>query len=527
MTIKKEKITDRKTYVSYKPYIMTNEWPGQARLNIFSTIEFTKDELCRRMDTLGAVDFIKRLMAVMPVAQINGRLNPWVYTSLHIELGFLVNSRIRKEKNATIEKKEDILDDIFTVTVNFPTCSVVGGTLKKHLVSRQKTFLVDLDEFARLLKVNGWKVSLTDDYNGHTIVKDTIEKGIISNPNLTIGKSISLNNTKELLTVSSYSMHPIMRKCLITSFLETFYPKFVLPDNLQNRQTTLPKEQKAQKLYSEYARLCKKDNLTHTDLDELVYLAEDFIYESTHNESSSYSSSLLYRLQSALDLLGYPLEEISESSLEEIGASVFLQKACISTPFELKKASVLDELKSYRRRFYDKNSNYERHSFLEGAYEEVLNDFEAILNNDKEVTFKKLKDDLAELNYANSKERTNFEDTCVAIAEELYERSTGTFIQLIEDLYNGSYDIALNWPTLQPNFKALGFEANTPEELLETLHLTIKELIIILKKVRSFSLIDKRFDYEILVTYLIDTVNAHLSRRKIAQLKPKNLTENH
>ena len=112
-----QNIKDRQTFVTLTPYMFINKENGRKRKNIFTTIEYTEAELKQKIDTEGAVEFMKRLLSAPLQHKIDTGLVPMANTSIKIDLGYLVDSRLRKEKDVP-HKDITILSDIISITLN-------------------------------------------------------------------------------------------------------------------------------------------------------------------------------------------------------------------------------------------------------------------------------------------------------------------------------------------------------------------------------------------------------------------------
>jgi len=514
-----QNIKDRQTFVTLTPYMFIDKENRRKRINTFTTIEYTEAELKQKIDTEGAVEFVKRLLAVAPQHKIDTDIMPMAVTSIEIELGYLVDSRLRKEKEVT-HKDFTILSDIISITLNFPACSMDDEHEK--YTHRQKTFLVNLDEFIASMRKEGWISNIAD--KADKIVENILEDGFSASPSFKIMKQSQLLSPKDEITLKSHSMHVEMREALIAKFLENFYPNvfFTKDTKYPFRKLTQPGDKTAQNLFVTYRRILGSEGIrektAHTDLDELVYSMQSFIYESTKNETPSYLSSHVHMLLEILNMTGHSIQDLSIETLENAKRELARHILTIETPVEDRYKKTTDELKSYKEKFYNPASHFEEYPKLTRTFQTVLDDFEGILNADDNFTIEKLNEDLEKLN----KEVTSLQPTpidCVRTAETLFSRSKIFLLTSIKYLYDGSYDIALNWSNFKEALESYGIKSiETPRQLMTMTMKWIDNLLLLLKRFKKDSKRENLYDYDILLSYLIRRVDAKLAKTKTLEM---------
>ena len=516
-----QNIKDRQTFVTLTPYMFINKENGRKRKNIFTTIEYTETELKQKIDTEGAVEFMKRLLSAIPQHKIDTGLVPMANTSIKIDLGYLVDSRLRKEKDVP-HKDITILSDIISITLNFPACSIDDEHEK--YTHRQRTFLVNLDEFIASMRKEGWISNIAD--KADKIVENILESGFSTSPSFFIMKQSQLLSPKDEITLKSHSMHVEMREALIAKFLEDFYPNmFFTKDTMYPyRNLTQPADKTAQNLFVTYRRVLGSEGIreetTHTDLDELVYCTQSFIYESTRNETPSYLSSHVHMLLEILNMTGHSIQDLSIETLENARRELARHILTIETPVEDRYKKTIDELKSYKEKFYNPASHFEEYPQLTRAFQAVLDDFKGILNADDNFIIEKLNEDLDKLN----KEVTSLQPTpidCVRTAETLFSRSKIFLLTTIKYLYDGSYDITLNWSNFKEAVESYGIKSiETPRQLMTMTMKWIDNLLLFLKRFKKDSKRENLYDYDILLSYLINRINTKLAKTKKIEMSP-------
>lgn len=516
-----QNIKDRQTFVTLTPYMFINKENGRKRKNIFTTIEYTETELKQKIDTEGAVEFMKRLLSAPLQHKIDTGLVPMANTSIKIDLGYLVDSRLRKEKDVP-HKDITILSDIISITLNFPACSIDDEHEK--YTHRQRTFLVNLDEFIASMRKEGWISNIAD--KADKIVENILESGFSTSPSFFIMKQSQLLSPKDEITLKSHSMHVEMREALIAKFLEDFYPNmFFTKDTMYPyRNLTQPADKTAQNLFVTYRRVLGSEGIreetTHTDLDELVYCTQSFIYESTRNETPSYLSSHVHMLLEILNMTGHSIQDLSIETLENAKRELARHILTIETPVEDRYKKTIDELKSYKEKFYNPASHFEEYPQLTRAFQAVLDDFKGILNADDNFIIEKLNEDLDKLN----KEVTSLQPTpidCVRTAETLFSRSKIFLLTTIKYLYDGSYDITLNWSNFKEALESYGIKSiETPRQLMTMTMKWIDNLLLFLKRFKKDSKRENLYDYDILLSYLINRINTKLAKTKKIEMSP-------
>lgn len=496
------------------PYITAE--PERIRANFLTSIDFTKEELYERLDTEGAVDYINRLISVTPLGKTWETDSFW--TLLNIDLGYLVDSRLRTDKNKKAINEEDILKDIFTVRISFPTCLNTGGVHRYSLTYRQKTFLVDLDEFTKLLEKHGWELTINSEYNVNDILKDVLEKGFDMSPQFSIVKNFRLNSPAIMLTQNSHKLNAETRETFIRQFFEHFYP------NLDLKAPNCKQDQIAKNLCKAMQSIHPRDDsreIGHNELDEIIYLSQEFIEYGVKNETAVYRGSKMFRLLKALEIIGTPIKDLSVLTLESVKTDILFLKISFETPLSEIKDDILSELESFEMRFESEDNG--KYPKLAKIFRKVIKDIRDIFNLKDGVTLKTLEDDIAELNYERSLHQPNWDDNCLGIAEELFERTSYTYIYRAEDLSNGMYDLSLNWNSIKDKFVTLGFDKNlSPLEILSTLYEWVGNLIQILSNFNNQK--NNHYDYDLLTAHLIDCINRHLVKtQKQLKLCDENL----
>lgn len=120
-----------RTFVSYLPYL-EGEKDRRFRANVFTTLDYTVEQIAAAENTDGALAFVERYLS---------ELKPDDKSA--IWLGYLIDSRYRTEKNfKPALEASDILEGLHTVTI--------GGsyaTKTNETNFRRETFVVRLDEF--------------------------------------------------------------------------------------------------------------------------------------------------------------------------------------------------------------------------------------------------------------------------------------------------------------------------------------------------------------------------------------------
>lgn len=315
MSITREHILDningRKKYIQYKPFT-TDNYFKRWNLNIFSSIEFTKEELEKRIDTEGAVDFIRRLYTIAPRTHEDNNC------TFAIDLSYLLDSEIAKNRKRNFCEKKDILTDIFAVTISYPNQLESGNYTEHDSTYRTQTFLVNLDEFIVSLQNYGWSTTIG---NSQAVMEEIIEKGFAGSPVFQITKSNTVNPAFERQTCDSRDIYPETRLALIKAFLLHYYPDL----HLSSQEIGTPKRKQdlaEKKLITYYRRFVEKAEteaqVTHTEMDELIYSVEEFIEEGIQAASSSFASSTLQKILSIHEKIGFPLEGLSCKNLKKI-----------------------------------------------------------------------------------------------------------------------------------------------------------------------------------------------------------------
>lgn len=138
-------IKQKRKYVTVTPYF-TNVYGKRTNINMFTTLEFTSFEVRRKVETEKAVQFIRDMVSAREEHALAQGENP-LWASVSCEVSYFVDSEIRKDKNRDVEW---LSEDEVLAGVN---CVTVGYELLKDGVEfyDRRTFVVDLDEFCRLL----------------------------------------------------------------------------------------------------------------------------------------------------------------------------------------------------------------------------------------------------------------------------------------------------------------------------------------------------------------------------------------
>lgn len=150
-----------KTYVSVTPFISMGP-EVRFRSNIYSTLDYRKRDLLGKIDTLKAIEFLEAIEEKNKEESENsGETVLW--STYLFEISYFVDSRLRTDKAFRREtlindgsvrqdqviRPEDVLDDVHCVTINYGP----AANLKR------KTFVVDLDDFARELETRGYETN--------------------------------------------------------------------------------------------------------------------------------------------------------------------------------------------------------------------------------------------------------------------------------------------------------------------------------------------------------------------------------
>lgn len=172
-------INGRKTYVSYTPYIRINGF--RQCLNLFTTVDFTGNEIVKQIKTDEAVAYAEML---------SEEFSQYTNTSMLIEIGLslLIDSKYRTVKDKSVDsiEKGDIIPYIFPITFTFPSCCGQEFLGDENLIHRTRTFLVDLDDFALKLSRKNWDINFGCDtkLNAAEIRESIIENGVSATPTL-------------------------------------------------------------------------------------------------------------------------------------------------------------------------------------------------------------------------------------------------------------------------------------------------------------------------------------------------------
>ena len=129
-----------------------------------------------------------------------------------------------------------------------------------------------------------------------------------------------------------------------------------------------------------------------------------------------------------------------------------------------------------------------------------------------------MNEDLEKLN----KEATSLQPTpidCVRTAETLFSRSKIFLLTSIKYLYDGSYDIALNWSSFKEALESYGIKSiETPRRLMTMTMKWIDNLLLFLKRFKKDSKRENLYDYDILLSYLIRRIDAKLAKTKTLEM---------
>ena len=98
-----------------------------------------------------------------------------------------------------------------------------------------------------------------------------------------------------------------------------------------------------------------------------------------------------------LNMTGHSIQDLSIETLENARRELARHILTIETPVEDRYKKTIDELKSYKEKFYNPASHFEEYPQLTRAFQAVLDDFKGILNADDNFIIEKLNEDLDNL----------------------------------------------------------------------------------------------------------------------------------
>lgn len=296
----KEEIMDaihsRRTYVTFTPYT------GTIGFNRFTTVEFTKKEILKKIDNARALEFLESLSSNIPDS-VN-------MITFDIGLGLVVDSSIRKNKTKKPNSltRDDFLEGLAFVTIAYANSNIFK--LEDDPIHRTKSFLVELDSFVEKLQKKGWSTTFVRDSNVDSRIDydRIVEQGLHTTPTL-------------ISSIPTFLRYRQLRKDSLELFLKIFYP------NVDYTWDSMPDD---------------------IELDLALKKIEEFIATSTEKDSPAYSGSPFCKVMRALSELDISLDELSTKNLNAV-----LEELKNRRTRELKKHDLSIRFNSYQSLFHE------------------------------------------------------------------------------------------------------------------------------------------------------------------------------
>ncbi len=139
-----EKSIERRTYVIYIPFLtMGGDENARVPANIFSCIDYSREEIMKRVATSEALDFI---LDLEEKTAVRGDANSF---GLDIDLGYVVDARLRTQKGRIITLA-DVLSGVNSISIRY-----FDGVEYFH-----RSFLVNLEILLKTLGYFGFESNL-------------------------------------------------------------------------------------------------------------------------------------------------------------------------------------------------------------------------------------------------------------------------------------------------------------------------------------------------------------------------------
>ncbi len=188
-----ESIMNRKKYVAFTPFF-TNYMGTRRNINMITLPEYSKNEIVKRVDTQGAIDFMEKIVAEQ--AKFTEELGETLlWTSISCEISYFVDSRMHTERNFRDGKicEGDMIRGINCVTIGYSVLKDGNEFLDR------RSFIVDLDEFIKGLSALDYLPTFDPEDFGTRLLHRILEEGFEASPELNFTKNYKAKTRKASL----------------------------------------------------------------------------------------------------------------------------------------------------------------------------------------------------------------------------------------------------------------------------------------------------------------------------------------